>query len=225
MVTPVYLLISIVASMSQVRMRTILIVLLMPFAAWAADVAVSVGIGPSTASVNTPNGTFSGASSTATVLVDGSTKIIGIGPASISLDVPLAFGGPSNAQVSAANTGVVAYADHMQFALTPGLKARFGLGLLSPWVSFGAGTARLEQAGTSTPPYSSATALTNNKWALALSPAVGIDVKPLPFVFFRGEIRSYVFRTPEQLFTTGINPFQGNWRNNILFLAGVGLTF
>jgi hypothetical protein len=47
----------------------------------------------------------------------------------------------------------------------------------------------------------------------------------LPFIFFRGEVRSYVYRTPEQLLTTGINPFKGNWQSNLLFLAGVGLRF
>src|SRR5450759_4159803 len=103
------------ASMSQV-MRIIFLALLITVSALAADIAASVGIGPSTSSVNTGNGTFSGASSTATVLIDGAVKAFGIGPASILLDVPLAIGGPSNAQVSASNTGVVAYADHMQFA-------------------------------------------------------------------------------------------------------------
>jgi hypothetical protein len=210
--------------MSQV-MRIIFLALLVTVSALAADIAASVGIGPSTSSVNVGNGAFSGASSTATVLIDGSVKAFGIGPASILLDVPLAIGGPSNAQVSASNTGVVAYADHMQFAITPGLKGRFNLGLIAPWVSFGVGGARLDQAATYIPPYTAATAQTSNKWSFVLSPAGGIDIKPLPFLFFRGEVRSYVYRTPEQLLTTGINPFKGNWQSNLVFLAGVGLRF
>lgn len=206
-------------------MRTSFLLLLLVNSAFAADIAVSVGTGPSTASVRSPTGTFSGSGSTATVLVDGSVKIIGIGPASISLDVPLAFGGPGNATVSATSGSVLAYADHLQYALTPGLKARFGLGLLTPWVSFGMGPARLQQAGVLTGLGTTVSALGSDQWRLALSPAGGVDIKPLPILFFRGEIRSYVYRTPEQVFNTGINPFTGSWRNNLLFLGGVGLRF
>ena len=206
-------------------MRGLIAFLMIAGSTLAADVAVSVGIGPSSASVSTPNGTFSGASSTATVLVDGSKKIFGIGPASIALDVPLAFGGPANAQLSVTSGAVVASADHMQFAITPGLKARVGVPLLSPWVSFGVGGARLQEAGTFIPSSSAATSQSGNHWAVALSPAGGIDVKPLPFIFFRGEVRSYVFRTPGQVLASGIDPFKGNWRSNLLFLAGVGVRF
>jgi hypothetical protein len=207
-------------------MRISLLLVLMASHMVAADIAVSVGTGPSTASVLTPTGTFSGSGSAATVLVDGSFKIIGFGPASISLDVPVAFGGPSNATVSTTNGAVLAYADRLQYAITPGLKARFGLGLLSPWVSFGVGPARLQQSGTfTTLGATSASTRAADEWKLALSPAGGIDIKPLPFIFFRGEVRSYVFRTPEQVFNTGIIPSNAGWRNNMLFLAGVGLRF
>lgn len=111
------------------------------------------------------------------MLVDGSKNIFGFGPASIGVDVPLAFGGPTNAQLSLANGAVAASANHLQFAFTPGLKARVGVPLLSPWVSF------------------------------------------------RGEVRSYVFRTPSQVMASRIDPFKGNWRSDLLFLAGVGVRF
>ena len=204
-------------------MRSPLLFALFAAATFAADVSVSVGIGPSTDSVSLPNGTSLGISSSPTVLFDASKKLFGIGPASIGLDLPLAFGGSTNALLSAINGGVSAYADHLQFALTPGLKARLGLPFLTPWVSFGVGTARLSQAGAVLSPSGGANQ-TGNSWRLAFSPAGGIDIKPLPFVFFRGEIRSYMFTTPDAVFT-GIDPFKGNWRGNLLFLAGVGVRF
>lgn len=205
-------------------MRSLIAFLICAASGLAADVALSIGVGPSSASVSTPSGTFSGASSTATVLVDASKKIFGIGPASLALDAPLAFGGPTNAQVSVSSGAVAASASHLQFAFTPGVKARVGIPLLSPWASFGIGGARLQQAATLVS-ITGAPSQASNRWALALSPAAGIDVKPIPFIFFRGEVRSYVFRTPEQLLATGIDPFKGNWRSNLLFLAGVGLRF
>jgi hypothetical protein len=205
-------------------MRNFLFMILIAGAGLAADLSVSVGIGPSTNSVQIPSGTFSGPSSGATVLFDASKRLFGIGPASIGPDLALAFGGSTNAQLSASSGVVSAYADHVQFALTPGLKARVGLGLLSPWVSFGVGTARLSEAGTSIPSFGAPVTQAGNAWRLAYSPAGGIDIRPLPFIFFRGEIRSYIFKTPEQALA-GINPFKGNWRGNLLFLAGVGIRF
>lgn len=190
----------------------------------AAELAVSVGVGPSK-SVSTPIGTFSGVDSTATFLVDAGGKLIGLGPISLGWDVPLAIGGPSRAELSAGGSGIYAYADRMQFAVTPGVKARLGLGLLSPWVSFGIGGARLDQASASILSGDPITGTLNaNRWAFALSPAGGIDFKPIPILFLRGEVRSYAFRTPEQLFN-GNSQLRSTWRNNVLFLGGIGARF
>lgn len=206
-------------------MRTSFLLAIFATQMFAAEIAVSVGTGPATSSVLTPTGTFSGSGSAATILIDGAAKIIGFGPVSLSVDVPVAFGGPSNATVSTTNGSVLAYAEHLQLAVTPGVKARFNLGLVSPWASFGAGVARLEQAGSFASLGAIGLTRANTDWRLALSPAGGIDIKPLPFIFFRGEIRSYVFRTPDQVLNTGISPFRGSWRDNLLFMGGVGIRF
>ncbi len=205
-------------------MRSFLVCLFVTGSVFAADVSIGVGIGPSTSSVTVPTGTFSGESSTATVLVDGATKLIGFGPVSLQLDVPLAFGGPAQAQVVASSGGAAAYAERMQFALTPGLKARVGLGLLSPWVSFGAGTARFTQSAAGYPSSGSVINASSDRWALALSPAGGLDIRPLPFLLFRGEIRSYTYKNPSDILN-GFSAFQPNWRNNLLFIGSVGVRF
>jgi hypothetical protein len=206
-------------------MRFCLLLFAIVSSATAAELSVSIGTGPSDASVNTPVGTFTGSGGTSTVLVDGAIKLIGFGPASLSFDVPVAFGGQSNADVFTNQGGAVAYAERIQFALTPGLKVRVGLGLLSPWFSMGIGGARLEQTSASyvtgsTAPLTGST----NRWAAAFSPAGGVDFHPLPLLLLRGEIRGYSFRTPGQLFTIA-NPSGAGWRTNLLFLAGVGVRF
>jgi hypothetical protein len=205
-------------------MRSLLVCLLLTGSAFAADVSIGIGIGPSTSSVRVPTGVFSGSDSTATVLVDGAAMLIGFGPVSLQLDVPLAFGGPAQAQVVASSGGAAAYAERMQFALTPGLKARVGLGLLSPWVSFGAGPARFTQAAAGYPSVGSVINASSDRWALALSPAGGVDIRPLPILLFRGEIRSYTYKNPSDLLS-GFSAFQPNWRSNLLFLGSVGVRF
>ena len=205
-------------------MRPFLVCLFLTGSAFAADVSIGVGIGPSTASVRVPTGIFSGESSTATVLVDGAAKLIGFGPLSLQLDVPLAFGGPAQANVVASSGGAAAYAERMQFALTPGLKARVGLGLLSPWVSFGVGTARFSQAAAGFPSFGSVVNASSDRWALALSPAGGLDIRPLPILLLRAEIRSYTYKNPSDVLS-GFSAFQPNWRSNLLFIGSVGVRF
>jgi hypothetical protein len=205
--------------------RTLLTVLTLALPSAAAEIALTGGIGPShRSSVDTPAGTVTANDSTGTVVLDVSSKLIGLGPVSINWDAPIGFGGRGRAQVFGSTAQGTAYADRMQWAFTPGLKARLGLGLLSPWFSFGAGFARVEQAGAEWTGISGGRLGSGNSFALALSPAGGIDIHPIPVLFLRGEVRSYNFRSPgfDALAT---NPLKGNWRDNLLFLGGIGLRF
>jgi hypothetical protein len=195
---------------------------------FAAEIAISGGIGPKHEStVRTPFGTVYTADSSGTVLLDIGTKLFGIGPLTINADVPIAFGGPGRAELDASlRPGGGIYTESMKWAFTPGLKARFSLGMLQPWISMGVGGTRLEQAGAE---YSTVTgeilnAVTGKNWSFVMSPAGGIDFKPIPVLFLRGEVRTYTFRAPESF--VGLNPLDaGNWRNNLLFLGGIGARF
>ncbi len=205
--------------------RTVLTILVLAFPSIAAEIAITGGIGPSHRStVDTPSGPVTANDSTGTVVIDGAAKIFGIGPASINWDIPVAFGGRGRAQAFGNGVGGTAYAERMQWAVTPGLKVRVGLGLLSPWVSFGIGAARVEQAGVDWTALTTGKIGTGNNFAFAISPAGGIDIHPLPILFLRGEVRSYNFQSPD-FGLLGTNPLKGDWRNNLLFLGGIGLRF
>lgn len=192
----------------------------------AAEISVSWGTGPKgQTTVNTPAGTVFAADSSTTTLVDGSFKIFGIGPVSINWDIPVAFGGAGYANVVAQSGSAVAYVEKFKWAVTPGLKGRFTIGPISPWISFGAGAARLDRSGAFYSLGSNPLSQVANGWSLALSPAGGIDLRLLPIVFFRGEVRAYNLRPAESLFSNS-NLLQNlDWRSNTLFLVGIGARF
>lgn len=204
-------------------MRFLLLTFVLVMTATAADISFGVGVGSSVSSVNTPGGTLTGKGGSAAVLVDGGVKMFGFGPFSVNADLPVVFGGPAHGEVYARGSNAAAYVERLRFALTPGIKARLNLGLVAPWVSFGAGVARLDGVAAAYGLGSSGN-VTANRWSLAMSPAGGVDVKPLPIVFFRGEIRTYSLRTPDSIanFTPLENP---DWKTNLLFIASVGLRF
>ncbi len=205
-------------------MRKICFTVLLCGTAFGADISVGVGAGFSTSSVNTPGGLFTGSSGSVATLVDGGFKIAGFGPISVNGDVPLLFGGPAHASVAASKTGAAAYVEHIGFVMTPGLKARLNLGLIAPWASFGLGVGRLDGSAVGYALGSTGVATAQDRWSFAFSPAGGVDFKPLPFLFFRGEVRRYTFRTPDTI--AGLTPLQDpNWRSNMLFIASVGVRF
>jgi hypothetical protein len=107
------------------------------------------------------------------------------------------------ANIVAQSGAAVAYTEKFDWAITPGLRGRFALGRFSPWISFGAGAARFDRAGALYSLGSNPLSEAVSGWSLALSPAGGgIDFRPFPIVFIRGEVRSYNLKPAESIFSS-----------------------
>jgi len=188
------------------------VLFLFALSASAGEIAVSMGWGAK--SVQTGAQRVS-VSSRSAVLVNAGGNFFNIGAAAIGWEVPLAIGGPQRAAVFGSGNQAVVSADSVSFAFTPGLRLRvLPVSPLTPWVSLGAGGARVNQAMAGTGP--TASVRSSTAFRFASSVAGGVDFKPLPALLLRAELRNFRYSLPNVPDAS---------RNSLLFLAGVGIRF
>lgn len=178
----------------------------------AGDLAVSMGWGAKSVQSGAQRVSVSSRSA---VLVNAGGNFFNIGAAAIGWEAPLAFGGPQRAAVFGSGNQAIVSADSMNFAFTPGIRLRvLPVSPLTPWVSIGAGGARVNQATAGTGATAAVNASTGFRFASSV--AGGIDCKPLPALLLRAELRNFRYSLPNVPDAS---------RNTLLFLAGVGIRF
>jgi hypothetical protein len=216
-----------IASLDLTRTVLLLALILAPEAS-AIDVVLSGGAGPPvTSTVGTPIGTTVSAESGGTIMLNFGGDVVNLKAVALGYEVPVAFGGPGRALVSA--RGSATYTERANFVATPGARLRIlPAAKLTPWVSVGAGIGRLERNGAlyflSNHGEVAGAQQTGPRSVFVLSTAGGADWKLARHVVIRAELRNFTFTTPQTGFV-GSFPFYGERRNNLLFLGGVGLHF
>ncbi len=198
----------------------------------AVDLVLSGGhAAPTTTEVGTPSGGQVKADSSGTMLVNFGGNFLNLGVLALGYEIPVAVGGPGRAMIHTQGLAGETYTERMNLAITPGVRVRLlPVSPLTPWFSIGAGIGRLERQGVNYGLLNPAQGVvplasqSGDRRVFTLSTAGGVDWKLLHFLVVRGEVRNWSFTTPMVGFV-GSFSFWGERRNNLTFLAGVGLRF
>lgn len=182
----------------------------------AVDLVASVGAGPS--STTTVIGQTVTTENKTAYLVNLGGNFINLGAVALGWELPFGFGGSSRIFVSGTPTTRSVYTESTDLLFTPGVRLRIiPASPITPWVSGGVGAARTAQAIVS----GTGTATANTIWHPAVSAAGGIDIKFLRYFLIRGEVRNYYLSS----FGIGNTALRAESRNNLLFMAGIGVRF
>lgn len=183
----------------------------------ALDIVASGGLNSTgQGSVNAASGSLT-AGGRAVGLLNIGGNFFNVGAVAVGMELPLMLGGAGWTQIT---SGTVT-AESMNVAVIPGLRVRFlPVSPVTPWVSAGVGAGRLSRSSAGAR-LGGTLASSNSQGVFAWDTAAGLDFKPVTFLVFRGEVRNFHFQSPESA-AAGLSK-QG--RNNLAFLAGIGVRF
>ena len=195
-------------------------------AARASDVAIGAGAGPHSGNASfNPTGARVDGTAGATLLLNGGFDFLKRGNFAFGVEIPLALHGATRASVSFRGQSTSIYTEQLSMALTPAVRARFApQRSLSPWISFGAGLARIHRTGQDFYFANALAAQVGTSRGLALMPAAGVDVRLARRWFVRAEFRDYIYRTPANGFVSSF-AFWNRWNFNPMAGASLGLRF
>jgi hypothetical protein len=192
----------------------------------AADFAIGGAAGRASGDARTdPNGGDVRPEIGGTLLLNAAFEFLHRQIAAIGIEVPAAVHGSRSSDVFARGGYAGFYTERLAVVLTPGLRVRFATERrLSPWLSFGAGLARIHREGVDFQSSQQAASQIDSNLSLALAPAAGIDIRIARRWFFRGELRNYLYRTPASGFVSSF-PYWNRWNYNPVIAGSLGFRF
>ena len=184
--------------------------------ALALDIVASGGLNSTgQSSANAASGTLTAGGRVVGLLNFGG-NFFNLGAVAVGMELPVMAGGAGWSQVTSGSVS----AEAMNLAVIPGLRVRFvPVSPITPWVSAGIGAGRLSRSVVET--RAGRTATSNTQGVFVWDAAAGLDFKPVTFLLFRAEVRNFHFQSPQSI-NVGLSQLG---RNNLAFLAGIGVRF
>jgi hypothetical protein len=163
-----------------------------------------------------------------TILLNGGVdfwRFHGIG---LGVEIPVGLFGSESSDAFPGHSGNAGmYREWVTAVVTPGLRVRLlPEGRVSPWLSLGVGVAQVHRVGTIFQSIFGQTFAmqTDSNLTVPLAPAVGVDFGLTHRWFLRGEMRNYLFKTPQAGFVSS-EQYWNRWNYNPVFGASVGFKF
>lgn len=203
---------------------TIVFLFVTPWAfAQRLSVAIGGGAGPASGNARTdPTGRDARPEVGGTLLLNPGFEFLRHTSVALEMEVPVALHGSRGSDIFARGLYASLYTERLTAVLTPGVRMRFGPERrLSPWLSFGAGVARIRRTGVDYELGQQRASQRDSNLTVALAPAAGVDVRVARRWFFRGELRNYIYRTPASGFVASF-PYWNRWNYSPIVAGSLG---